>query len=334
MILVADIGGTRARLAVYERGEHGWRQMARHEYASQSYASFDAVLKQFLLDASLANSSMTAVCLALAGPVTSDRVRLTNVPWHIDRQHLSDVFERADSVSLLNDFAAVAYGVTQLPASALQCLHAGDAHVQGPRLVLGAGTGMGQALLLGQQAPFQVLATEAGHSDFAPSVAWQEALLHFWRQRLDRVSVESLISGSGLVRIYEYLLQHEGQHESAAVASALTQGEDAAAVISHAALQQHDPLALRAVDGLVELYGAYAGNAALQCGARGGVIIAGGVALKLRERLRQGGFVRAFSEKPPMQAYLAGIPLLLVLDPDVGLLGAAQYAWQQSGGGA
>lgn len=336
MILATDIGGTNTRIALFTYGEQGWYMHCRRDYASQSFASFDAVWERFRHDENLStndtNNNIDAACLALAGPVHGRRVQLTNLPWIIDCQKIAPSIGAGVPLRLINDFAAVAYGVTQLQTDELACLQAGSADVHAARVVLGAGTGCGQALLLGQQAPYQVIATEGGHADFAPAEQWQQELLAFWRARMPRVSIESLLSGKGLVRLYEFFLERGEFQESAAVATALTHGEDAAAVISRAALSDNDALASQALDGFIALYGAHAGNIALGCGASGGVYIAGGIAPKLSARIQQGGFMRSFVDKPPMQAYLERIPVMLVSNPDVGLLGAAQCARQALSG--
>jgi glucokinase len=224
---------------------------------------------------------------------------------------------------LLNDFEAIGYGIEGLAEHDLVTLQTGSMDPTGTRAVLGAGTGLGEALLVPSGAHYTVVATEGGHADFAPIDQEQTEMVRHMRRTLPRVSCESVLSGPGLVRVFSFLSERE--RPSAELIAAMESG-DAAAAIGEFGLSERDRLARRALELFVRVYGAQAGNLALQCKATGGVYVAGGIAPKIVDLLRAGPFLAAFRNKPPMEPLLSQIPLHVVVNPEVGLLGAALVA--------
>ncbi|MEK7875797.1 MAG: glucokinase, partial [Pseudomonadota bacterium] len=218
---------------------------------------------------------------------------------------------------------AAASGIEMLQVAELVTLQRGEPVAAAPRVVIGAGTGLGVAYLIWAGAGYQAIAGEGGHIGFAPSTPEQ---LELWRDlhaSQGRVVAEDIVSGSGLVRIHEFLSQHEGK--PVAHAAALAAG-DAAAAIAHAALESGDPLCSRALDLFLSCYGAIAGDHALAVMARGGVYVAGGIAPKVLPRLVSGGFLAAFNAKGGYSAAARQIPVLVVKNERLGLLGAALLA--------
>jgi glucokinase len=323
MILAGDLGGTKTLLALFETQDAitAGAAVFKQRYASDGYVSFDIVLARFLNDARAALGAAPRIegtGLGVAGPVFDRRVKLTNLPWEIDARRLEQDF-RVGQVRLLNDFAAMARGLGALEPDDLVTLQAGEPIRGAPRLALGAGTGLGVAY----EHADRVVAGEGGHMAFAPNDATQAALWEWLRPRFGRVEIEHVVSGPGLARIFEFLGQRE-KCGSARAAKLLHSPAPTPAIVA-AALRDNDPLAEAAVRLFLACYGAVAGDFALALTARGGVYIAGGVAPHLASRLKP-YFVDAFNDKTAFSAMVQACPLHLVVNVEVGLLGAAVAA--------
>jgi glucokinase len=265
-----------------------------------------------------------SACFAVAGPVTGEegqqRARLTNLPWQLDSGNMAATLGISD-VALLNDFQAIGYSLDSLTDDELSPLHSVLARPRGPRLALGAGTGLGACLVMPDGDAVTSYASEAGHIAFAPRDEEQQALLEFMQAGLERVSYERLVSGSGLVSIYRFLLHRRGQESDALLAA-----DDPAAAIGERAVAGDHPLAAEAVTLFSHLYGAIAGDLALACLPTGGVYIAGGIAPKLLPCLQQGAFMEAFFDKGRMTELMHRFPVHVITNTQCGLLGAANYA--------
>ncbi len=323
--LAGDIGGTRTRLLLVERDDTRQRTLAEQTFDSQKYAGLAEVIAEFRRGAR--QVPVDAACFAIAGPVRRDRddesVRVTNLPWVIARAELARTIG-VPRLRLMNDFEAVGYGIERLEDREMVVLQAGQPARHGPRAVLGAGTGLGQAILVREGDHDVVIPTEGGHVDFGPTDALQLELARWLIGKLGRATYEDILSGAGLARLYVFLHSRGTIPESPAVAAAFKDGDPAAAI--HAAALQHDPLAQAALDLFVQIYGAQAGNLALATGATGGVYVAGGIAPRIVDRLRAGTFLAAFRNKGRMTEFLERIPLRIIVSPDVGLRGALACA--------
>ncbi|UCE31749.1 MAG: glucokinase [Burkholderiales bacterium] len=262
-------------------------------------------------------------CIGVAGPVDAARARLTNSGWVLDARRIAERWA-IDQVLLVNDFEAAANGIAALEASQLYCLQAGTPHPQAPRLVIGAGTGLGVAYVIGPPGAPQVIPGEAGHAGFAPADALQAELWQYLHRRHGRVHAELVVSGAGLVRLWEFLVA-TGRASSQPRSNAEIRSGGAAAV-ARLALEEQDPGCRAAVDLFARAFGAVAGDHALAVLARGGVYLAGGMAPKLLPALAEGGFIAAFRDKPPFNALAEQFPVHLVRDERLGLLGAALLA--------
>lgn len=325
-MLAGDIGGTTTRLLLAERTRAARQVLAVRHYDSRRYPGLTEVIHEFLRDQP--GGGIDAACIAVAGPVRRDAagasVRVTNLPWVIDGAGLAAAIG-ASRLRLLNDFEAVGYGIGELDEAEWVTLQDGRPEPQGPRAALGAGTGLGQALLVWQGDRYAVVPTEGGHADFGPTDPLQLELARWLIRQRGRASYEDILSGGGLVRVYEFVRERGLIPEAPAVAAAMRQG-DAAAVVSSAALHGHDPLAQAALDLFVRVYGAQAGNLALAAGATGGVYVAGGIAPRILAKLRDGAFRSAFRAKGPMAEWMERIPLRVIVAPDIGLRGALAHA--------
>lgn len=323
--LAADVGGTKTALALAEVRGNGPGILARQVYSSQDHASFEAVIADFLArrEARAYAGKIAAACACIAGPVEADRATTTNLRWTIEARALRERFG-IPAVRLVNDFAAVAVGIARLEAGDFEMLQQGEALEHGARAVIGAGTGLGVALMSWRDGEYAVHASEGGHADFAPVDAPQDGLLQYLRREYGRVSYERVLSGAGLAQIFNYLATREAP--TVELRAALEGASDPAAVVSRFGLEGRDPVAARALDIFAAVYGAFAGNVALTVLARGGVYIAGGIAPKIAGKLKDGTLVRAFTSKGRFSALLAAIPLKVVMNADVGLYGALDLA--------
>jgi glucokinase len=326
-LLAADVGGTKTEV-VLAAANHGWPGIvAQHVYPSQAFESFEAVIADFLAqpEASQHARALAAACVCVAGPVEGDQARTTNLRWAISAKTLGEQFA-VPAVRLVNDFAAAAVGISRLETNDLETLQEGQRVTHGARAIVGAGTGLGVALMTWGGEDYAVHASEAGHTDFAPLDEIQDGLLAYLRRAYGRVSYERVLSGSGLAQIFHYLATSRGDAPSLAMRNALGQEPDAAVVVSKFGLTRRDPVAVRALDLFAALYGAFAGNIALTVLARGGVYIAGGIAPKIAAKLKDGTLVRAFTSKGRFSGLLSTFPLHVVMNSRVGLYGALELA--------
>jgi len=324
-ILAGDIGGTKTLLQIAEvEGTH-CKVLQEQRYDSRAYDDLAPMVSEFLHQAGKdAVAGLASACFGVAGPVSGERARLTNLPWQLDARQLAEQLGIA-RVCLINDFQAVGYGIEALAADDIHELQQGQEQPHAPRVLIGAGTGLGEGILVWQQDHYEALASEGGHVGFAPEDATQVALLQYLRERFERVSYNLILCGPGLVNIYQFLRDTGVARESAALNKALA-ASDPAAVVTRFALEANEPLAVKALDLFIAIYGAQAGNLALTCIATGGAYVAGGIAPKIIDRLKGGEFIRAFNDKGRMSHVTQTIPVRVVLNPRVGLMGAALSA--------
>jgi glucokinase len=318
-----DIGGTKTLLQAVEwRGGEAEVRFERR-YASRDYSSFSDVLGDFLgATSALGMKLPLSACFAVAGPVTEQGIRLTNLPWLMNAGALEREFT-IPTVKLINDFEAVALSVAALATEDLVTLQKGTPYPNGVRVALGAGTGMGVAWLIWQGGRYIPLPTEAGHMDFAPVDELQVRLFDYLRHRFGHVSVERILSGPGLINIFNFLLDEWGGSEN--LEQARLESDDAPQ-ISDLAFNRGHPTAMKSIDLFVEIYGAYAGNLALAGLCRNGVYVAGGIAPKIIGKLQEGGFIKAFRGKGRFASLMEEIPVHVVMNSKAGLIGAAEEA--------
>lgn len=327
LILAGDIGGTKTLLHLLITDGKQYKSVYSQRYVSAEYANFESLLDAFLQAAQseINNQKICTMCLGIAGPVQHRHAQITNLPWQIDADVLEQTFGIAQ-VRLINDFMAVGYGIDMLSQGDLYCLQTGAVEDKAARVVIGAGTGLGQGYLVWQNGKYVPQPSEGSHVDFAPTNLVQIELLKYLQVKYGHVSYERVASGSGLINIYEFLAST--QVATAAMEHALQTAEDKAAIISTYAVQQKDMLAEQALDIFIETYGAQAGNLALTCLARGGVYIAGGIAPKIIQRMARGDFMRAFRAKGRFSTLMESMPVYVITNAEVGLQGAIRLAMQ------
>ncbi len=329
LVLAADIGGTHATFRISEvRADGGHDTVVEKSYASREFENLDGLMERFFStsDTLAARSRLAATCLAVAGPVGNNAATLTNLGWKVDAAALAKKFA-LKSLRLINDFHAAGFGVTMLGERHLLSLQAAEADADGAIAVIGAGTGLGGAVLSRDGGSYRVLPSEAGNADFAPVDELQDQLMIHLRRTYGRVSYERVVSGPGLMRIFSFL-QESGYGVPSKQLQEATQRSiiDYSDVIADFGLHKRDQLAMRALDLFIAAYGSFAGNVALSAFARGGVYIAGGIAPRIVNRMKDGGFVKAFTAKGNFSPLLTGIPVSVVMDPQVGVRGALRVA--------
>ena len=342
MILAGDIGGTKTLLRFAEKNSDELTVLYEQRFAGASYANFSDLLREFIETAKINLGelpSLSAACFGIAGPVRDRRSQLTNLGWSFDCDRLAEEFNIAN-VSLINDFVAVGYGVLGLQPHDLHTLQDGRGVERSPIGVIGAGTGLGEAYLGWNGDRYEVYPTEGGHTDFAPRNALEIELLQYLQKRHDRVSVERVASGTGIVAIYQFLRDRQTSDESAELAEKVRLWEagdlnvDVAAAIANAALTNLginsetnlDHIATQTMQIFVEAYAAEVGNLALKLIPNGGLYIAGGIAPKILPLLQDGTFLQILKSKGRISPVLDDIPIHIVLNPEVGLIGAMLFA--------
>jgi glucokinase len=325
MILAGDIGGTNSRLAYFQAQNGHLQLVSERIFPSREYSEFGEIVTKFLDDTA---TRPDVACFGIAGPVHNGRVEVSNLPWVIEQSRLAKEI-RLPATLLINDLEANAWGIGALGAQDLITLNR-VVPCNGNQAVIAPGTGLGEAGLFWDGSQHQVFACEGGHADFAPQGDLQIELLRFLASRYGHVSYERILSGPGLVNLYRFLREKNCADEPTGFAAQLERA-DAAAVISRSALDASNPLAERALDLWISVYGAEAGNLALKTMAIGGIFLGGGISPKVLPKLTGPIFMRAFLDKGRLRPLLDGITVQVITNDKAGLLGAARCAAVKAG---
>jgi glucokinase len=323
MLLAGDVGGTKTSVAIFSPEAGPRAPLAERVVPSAGYPSLEALLGEFLAQTGL---PVRYACLGVAGPVVDGRATGTNLPWVMDERSLAAALH-LDAVKLINDLEAIAYAVPFLEPADVRTLNAGQPAPHGAKAVIAPGTGLGEAFLIWDGSRYRAQPSEGGHADFAPNSPLQLELLRHLQQRFGHVSNERVCSGKGLPNIYAFLREIHYAAEPQWLAEALATAEDPTPLIVKAALAEPPaPLAKAALDVMVAILGAEAGNLALRVLATGGVYLGGGIPPRILPALEQDLFLQAFWSKGRLSELLQRIPVYVILHPQVALLGAACYA--------
>lgn len=317
-ILAGDVGGTKSLLCICD---DSLRPSIEKRYPSAG-ADFGDIVRTFLAET---GATPDKACFGIAGPVSNDVCRTTNLPWVIDARELEKSCKIA-KVRLVNDFHANAASIEILTDQDTITLKEGTRDPKGPVAILGAGTGLGEAFLFHDGSQYQVIASEGGHCDFAPRNDEEIAVLKYLIKKFNgHVSYERILAGKGFVNIYEALAEMGYAPESKAVKDEL-QREDPPSVVSRHGVAGDDKLCQRSVEIFCAVYGAEAANLALKVMASGGVFIVGGIAPKIMPRLKDGNFVKAFLDKGRLTRLVESVPVRVITNPLAPILGAAAIA--------
>lgn len=321
VILAGDIGGTHTRLALFDRSEKLVCQREK-KFLSKQYKGLEDIVREFLGEDVISNA-----CFGIAGPVRNGRCQATNLPWIVDAKSLSGLL-KIPFVHLINDLEANAYGISRLQPSELALLHAGDRSQVGNQALIAAGTGLGEAGIFWNGKEHLPFASEGGHTDFAPRNPIEIELLLHLQKKYDHVSYERVVSGPGLIEIYQFLID-TSRGEPNAILQEKMKEKNPSTVISEAGRLNQDETCIKAVDWFLSLYGAEAGNLALKCLSLGGFYIGGGIAPQLLDKLKEGSFHASFINKGRFKNLLSSIPIWVIMNDQAALLGAASIATKE-----
>jgi glucokinase len=321
MILAGDVGGTKVHLALYDF-TNGKLTHARDErYAAKEYKGLAEIVKEFL-----GSDKASSACFGVPGPVRDGRLRLTNLPWTLDSRELSSGLD-IPHVFLINDLEANGYGIAELSADQIYTLSEGDSSQVGNRALIAAGTGLGEGLLTWNGRHHIPYPSEGGHSDYAPRNEDEIDLLRFLKHKYNgRISFERVVAGMGMTNIYEFLRDVKGVEEPAWLAEKIASVPDVNAVITEMGLAAKSELCEKTLDMYVSAYGAEAGNLALKVLSVGGLYVGGGIAPRILEKLKDGTFIKAFTDKGRLSQLLINMPVRVILESRAALMGAAAFA--------
>ncbi len=326
MLLAGDIGGTKTNLAVFS-AETGWRAPhAQATFPSANYPSLEAVVQEFLAQHDF---SVDRASFGVAGPVVDGRATITNLPWVIEEMQLQQALQ-IPSVRLLNDLDAIALTIPFLESQDLHTLNEGQPISGGAIAVIAPGTGLGEAFLTWDGSHYHAHSTEGGHADFAPANSFEIELLRYLMTRFPHVSFERVCSGKGLPNIYAFLKNTGYAEEPPWLAKQLAATRDWTPIIINNALDKEKAcdLCVATLNAFVSILGAEAGNLALKVLATGGVFLGGGIPLRIPSYLAHERFMQAFTHKGRFTQMLARVPVHVILNPDVALLGAARHGFE------
>jgi len=347
-LLAGDIGGTKTILQLVETTNTGnWittdmKSIHEQRYISAEYRDLVPIIKDFFQEVEEKTGIAIVpdnACFAIAGPVVNNTVKLTNLSWMLDAAHMEQTLN-ISHISLINDFEAIGYGVVGLSENDTHVLQEGESQPEAPMAVIGAGTGLGECYIIRHGKILRVFPSEGGHTDFAPQSALEFNLLKYLlaKHHINRVSVERVVSGLGIISIYQFLRDSDFAEETPEIAEAVRTWEkeltsiertiDPNEYIGKAALEKTDRLSEETLQLFIGAYGSEAGNLALKILPYGGLYIAGGIAPKILPLLQSNAFMSAFNNKGRMSSLLQNIPVKVITNSNVGLIGAAIHAAQ------
>jgi glucokinase len=324
MILAGDIGGTKTLLALFshEAGPHA--PMFEQSFASGAYDSLDVIVQRFCAEHP---APITGACFGVAGPVMEGRAEITNLPWVISADTLSQALGQVP-VALINDLQAIAQAVPYLDADDVATLNPGEPLKGGAIAVIAPGTGLGEAFLTWEQGRYRAHPSEGGHSSFAPTTTTEAGLLSYLLEQHHHISYERVCSGTGIPNIYAYFRDRVFGTETPAIAARLAEANDPTPVIVAGALGASEPCPVchATLDCFIGILGSEIGNLALKILATGGVYLGGGIPPRLLPQLRSGRLLAAMRNKGRFRPLIERVPLHVILSPKTALYGAAAYA--------
>jgi len=324
MILAGDIGGTKTRLALYEAEDDKFRRHLTATFVSRDYPGLEQIVKIFL---EKNRAAINKACFGVSGPVINGEAKPTNLPWQLNEKKIAHTVG-INAVRLVNDLVATTAAIPHFSTEDVVTLYKGPREGdETMRAVLAPGTGLGQAFLIKNNDSFKVLASEGGHSDFAPTNELEIDLLRYLQKKFEHVSYERVLCGPGLFNIYNFLKDSKFAPEPAELAKRFA-GKDSAAVISEAGLAGEFAICVKTLDVFVSIMGAQAGNVALTLLATGGVYLGGGIPPKILPKIIEGATVAAYLSKGRLSEVVKKTPLYVIRDDHAALLGAASLAME------
>jgi glucokinase len=328
LLLVGDIGATKTNLGVYSTDQAPREPIVEETFPTGQYSSLEVLVGEFLAQADLV---VDRAVFGVAGPVVGGQATITNLPWAIDGAQLKKKLN-LKSVLLLNDLKALAQGVPLLDPEDLHTLNKGEStpDPDGTKAVIAPGTGLGEAFLTWDGSRYRAYASEGGHADFAPTTPLENKLLRYLQEKWGHVSYERICSGMGLPNIYAYLRDSSHAEEPSWLAEQLAGADDQTALIINAALENKAKLCTDTLNLFCSVLGAEAGNLALKVLATGGIYLGGGIPPRIISALEQGPFMEAFCRKGRLSKLMTRIPVYVILNSKIALIGAAFYELELS----
>src|ERR1700674_544004 len=325
MILAGEIGATHTRLAAFETGGNQLQCAVEKTYMSQQHDGLAGILADFIKTEGI---PVHSACLGVAGPVRAGRSKISNLPWVIDRRDLAKQL-KLNSVGLLNDLEAYAYGIDALESKDFTTLSEGSEDAEGNRAVISARTGLGVAGLYWDGFRHHPFACEGGHADFAPRSDIQMELLAYLQKKYGRISCERILSGPGIKNIYDFLRDTHKAEEPEWLRTQISAAPDPPGLISQMALQRKSEICDQILSIFVSVFGAETGNCALNFMSMGGIFIGGSIAAKIVPKMKDPVFLESFLDKGRMETILKDMPVKIVVNDNSGMIGAARYTLVQ-----
>lgn len=323
LVLAGDIGGTKTNLGLFQMGKTRPSPKEMETYSSREAPDLEHIIGRFLDKHKV---TIASACFGVAGPVQGGRSKTTNLPWTISENSIKKRF-KWNHVILINDLTATAYAIPLLTNREFHALNKAKGEKGQNFGLVAPGTGLGMALLIWVENKYIPVASEGGHADFGPNDLMEAELWAYLYERWDHVSVERVLSGSGLFNIYSWLRDSGRHHEAEWLAKKIKE-MDPARAISAAAMDRKDPLCEEALDIFVSIFGSVAGNLALTGMTTGGVYLGGGIPPKILPKLDEAAFMQAFTNKGRFKDLLEKIPVRVILNDRAALLGAAHCAFE------
>jgi len=321
MILAGEIGATRTRLAAFDADGNKLQLVVEKTYLSQEHGGLPEIITTFVKTEGI---PVQSACFGVAGPVTAGRSKISNLPWTIDSRELASQL-KLNSVGLINDLEAYAYGIDALESKDFITLSEGAEDAEGNRAVISARTGLGVAGMYWDGFRHHPFACEGGHADFAPRNKLEIELLDYLQGKHRRVSCERILSGPGIKNIYDFLRDTKKVDEPRELGEQMNQAPDPPALISKLAAEGKTPICDQTMSLFVSIYGAETGNCALYFMSTGGIFIGGSIAAKNVPKMKDPAFMQSFLDKGRMSSLLQQMPVKIVLNDDSGIIGAARY---------
>ena len=327
MFLVGDIGGTKTNIAVVELTSGKFKIILEKNHSSKNYDSLRTIVNEFTAENK--DLKISSACFGVAGPVKNGLCDATNLPWLVNAKKIAELLNiDSNSVSLLNDLEAAAYGIEVLEDKDVFVLNKGIEQKNGNRCLISAGTGLGEAIIFWDGKRYKPSASEGGHTDFAPRNKIEIDLLNYLINKYGRISYERILSGPGLLNVYNFFKDTAYQSTPSWLLERLKNGDPSAA-ISEIAISRKDEACEKTLELFISVYGAEGGNLALTSLATGGVYLGGGIAPKILDKLKEGGFMQAFTHKGRLSVLVSQMPVKVILNDKIPLLGCANFLSMQ-----
>ena len=328
MLLAGDIGGTKTNVGIYSPDKGPREPLFDGTFPSGQYASLEDLVSEFLSKCSI---KVDQAIFGVAGPVVGGQAKITNLPWVIEEKQFRETLN-IRSVHLLNDLEAIAYGLTLLTRKDLHTLNEGVPIPRGTLAVIAPGTGLGEAFLMWDVERYRAYPSEGGHADFGPTNPLEIDLLRYLHKKMEHVSYERICSGHGLPNIYRYLKDSGYAEEQAWLAEQLATADDPTPVIISVALnaERKSALCRTTLEIFISTLGAEAGNLALKVMATGGRYLGGGISPRIISLLNDGPFIESFTNKGRFSELVSRIPVHVILNPKIALIGAAFHGLELS----